>query len=116
MSTRGRTERPSPPLPDRLWSPPQQFARLDRRLLLAGLLDRVPHETLVVYVFLCLAADERGVSWYRRDTISKRTGLSWSAISAAIDRLLALGWIGFRPWQCGGVDGVYQVLDLPRDE
>jgi hypothetical protein len=42
------------------------FARIDHRLLRNGYLSITTHEDLALYLFLILADDHNGVSFYRK--------------------------------------------------
>ena len=66
-----------------------------------------------VYAFLCLAADRRGVSFYRRDRIARELGLDDSELSAALARLRELDLVAYQPFRRGAADGFHQVLSLP---
>lgn len=89
------------------------FAWLDHRLARDGFLERMSLIDLAVYVFLVLAADRNGVSFYRKDVISNTLGIEWSQFEQAKARLLERGLIAFRPFTKGDVDGFYQILPLP---
>lgn len=89
------------------------FAWVDHRLLREGHLERMTLCDVAVYVFLVLVADKNGISFYRKDVISKKLGIDWSQFETAKARLLERGMIAFRPFTKGDVDGFYQVLPLP---
>jgi len=86
------------------------FAWLDHRLLRDGHLDDMSLAEIALYVFLVLAADRNGVSFYNKATISKKLNLDWDDFERA---LLEKELIAFRPFSPGDVDGFYQVLPLP---
>jgi hypothetical protein len=67
---------------------------------------------MALYVFLALAADRNGVSFYRKDVISRKLGVDWSQFETAKARLLERGLIAFKPFRPGEVDGFYQVLPI----
>lgn len=90
------------------------FGWLDHRLLRDGHLQRLTLESLGVYVFLVLAADKTGSSFYNHERICLHLGLSWDQFSEARDRLVELGFIAFEPFRPNAVNGWYQVLPLPR--
>lgn len=89
------------------------FAWLDHRLLREGHLERMTLLDLGVYVFLVLAADSRGLSFYNKATLTKKLQIDWDDFEGAKARLLERGYIAFRPFSPGDVDGFYQVLPLP---
>jgi hypothetical protein len=68
---------------------------------------------IAVYVYLVLVADRNGVSFYRKDVISKRLGIDWSQFEESKARLLERGLIAFRPFAPRDVDGFYQILGVP---
>lgn len=89
------------------------FAWLDHRLLRDGHLERMTPCALALYAFLVLAADRNGVSFYRKDLMSKRLGIDWDEFESAKALLLERGYVAFRPFSPGDVDGFYQVLPIP---
>jgi hypothetical protein len=88
------------------------FAWLDHRLLRDGHIERMTLADLAVYVFLVLAADKNGVSFYRKDVVARKLGIDWSQFETAKARLLERGLVAFQPFRPGEVDGFYQVLPL----
>jgi hypothetical protein len=102
------------PRPDSVRCINGSFAWLDHRLLREGHLERLTLEDLGVYVFLALAADKQGVSWYNHEKICRFLGLSWEEFCEARDRLIERDLIAFELFNRGGVDGYYQVLPLPE--
>lgn len=106
--------KPKAPQPDRVRRIEGSFAWLDHRLLRHGFLERLTLEDLGVYLFLILAADREGTSWYRKEKICDALGLSWSQFEQARRRLIERGLIAFEPYRAGGVNGVHQVLPLPE--
>jgi len=100
-------------LPQRTRTIPRSFAWIDHRLRSEGVLPRLRPEDLGLYLFLTLAADQRGLSCWRLDRVRKslpcfdRHSL-WDARS----RLVDLDLIAFRPWNSGDPDGCYQVLSI----
>lgn len=111
-------KRPPPSLPDpnRLRSPRAGYGWLDARLLRGPWLDDLGVDAVAVLTFLALAADRRGASWYGRARIAARLGIELRRVSAALDRLVAMGLVGHRPWRPGGMDGVWQILAMPSDQ
>ena len=82
---------PQTPLlvPARLRRPPQTgWSWVDRRFLR----DHAAHlsrDAVLLYFFLCAAADKRGMSFYGDGTISNLVRISLPALMAARDELLA---------------------------
>jgi hypothetical protein len=104
---------PIVPDPSRIRRIQGSFAWLDHRLLREGHLEQMALVDLAVYVFLVLAADKNGISFYNKATASKKLGIDWDQFEESKARLLERGFIAFRPFAEGDVDGFYQVLPLP---
>jgi len=92
---------------------PGGFGWLDARLHKQGWLALLTPEDIATYTFLCLVANQQGVSWYRRDRIRKALGISEDAIWLALKRLYALDLIAYSPFSQHASDGFHQVLSLP---
>jgi hypothetical protein len=92
------------------------FAWLDHRLLRDGHLERLTPIDLAVYVFLVLAADRNGVSFYSKAALTKRLSIDWDEFEESKARLLERGYIAFRPFAAGDVDGFYQILPVPAGD
>lgn len=105
---------PIVPQPERVRRIAGSFAWLDHRLARHGYLERMTLEELAVYVFLVLAADRHGVSFYRKESIAKRLGIDWGQVDEAKARLLDKGLVAFRPFTPLDADGFFQVLPLPE--
>jgi hypothetical protein len=105
---------PRVPDPGRIRRIRGSFAWLDHRLLQEGHLERLTLVDLAVYVFLVLAGDQNGVSFYNKATLTKRLSIGWDQFEESKARLLERGYIAFRPFSPGDVDGFYQVLPLPE--
>ena len=112
MRTRKRV--PVVPMPDRIRRIQGSFAWLDHRLLREGHLERMTLTDLAVYVFLVLAADRQGVSFWRKDQICRHLSIDWDEFEESRARLLERGYIAFRPFTRGDVDGFSQVLPIPE--
>lgn len=76
-------------------------------------MQRLTLEDLGVYIFLVLAADKNGSSFYNHEKICLNLGLSWDEFRDARDRLVEREFIAFQPFQPAAIDGWYQVLPLP---
>jgi hypothetical protein len=97
----------NPPRPQEIWlCPPPRYhiplpqrARriagssgwIDHRLLRNGFLAVMTHPEQSLYLFLALAADHHGVSFYRQEKIADLLGLDDQAFAVARDRLIELG-------------------------
>lgn len=88
------------------------FGWVDARLHREGWLRVLSTEALATYLFLCLAADRQGVSFYRRDRISRELGLSDSELFSALGRLEKLELVAYEPFGPHASDGFHQVLSL----
>jgi len=89
------------------------FGWMDARVLREGWIRLLAPEVIAVYAFLCVVANHDGVSYYRRDRIGDALGLSDAAVHAALQRLIALDLVAYRPFHAHAVDGFHQVLSLP---
>lgn len=121
MTERGRgrgqqgTRRRVVPRPDRVrrLGPGVAFGWIDARLRRDGWLEALTPSALGAYVFLCLAADREGVSFYRRDRISRALGLDDAETARALRRLRDLDLVAYAPFSAHAVDGFHQVLSIP---
>lgn len=104
---------PIPPHPDLLRTPPRSYGWLDARLLRDEWLGRLGVEAVAVLTLLALAADGRGASFYRRETMALALSLPRRELDRSLDRLLELGLVAQRPWTHGHIDGVWQLLPVP---
>lgn len=90
------------------------FGWIDARLRRDGWLGALTPSALATYVFLCLAADREGVSFYRRDRIAHALGLDDMEVARALRRLRDLDLVGYVPFSAHAVDGFHQVLSIPE--
>ena len=82
------------------------FAFVPHRFLRDGFLSSLQHDELALYLFLLLAGNRDGVSFYRYDAICSVLRLTLDDYIAARDTLIDRDLIAF--------DGTrYQVLSLP---
>lgn len=109
-----RTRKYCIPQPDRVRRIEQSFAWIDHRLLRHGFLEVMTHQDQALYLFLVLAADRHGVSFYRKEKISDSLGLDWGAFEVARDRLIDLMLVAFQPYSAATPNGYYQVLPVDR--
>ena len=92
---------------------PSGFGWLDARLHRQQWIELLTPEDLSAYTFLCLVANQLGVSWYRHDRIRQALGISEDALWRALKRLYALDLVAYRPFGKHASDGFHQVLSLP---
>ena len=102
------------PQPQRVRRIEKSFAWIDHRLLRNGFLEVMSHQDQALYLFLALAADRHGVSFYRKEKICDVLGLEFAPFEAARDRLINLGLIAFQPYSALSPNGFYQVLPIDR--
>jgi hypothetical protein len=83
------------------------FAYIEHRFLRQGFWTGLSHHALLLYVFLVLAADRNGLSFYGYDRICSLLGLVLDEYLQARDELIDEDLIAF--------DGrFFQVLSLPE--
>jgi len=70
------------------------------------------HEDQSLYLFLALAADRNGVSFYRKEKICDCLGLDFQQFEVAKDRLIGMNLIAFQPYSILSPNGFYQVLPV----
>ena len=100
------------PQPQRVRRIEKSFAWIDHRLLRNGFLPVMTHHDQSLYLFLVLAADRNGVSFYRKEKICDQLGLDFGAFEVARDRLIDLKLIAFEPYSALTPNGYYQVLPV----
>ncbi len=105
--------KPRPPRPDLFRNPTESFGWLETRLLHEGWLKELGPKVNTVLLFLALAADRQGASYYGRASMATRLGLTWGEVDLALKRLLELNIVALRPWKATDQDGVWQILPLP---
>ena len=111
-----RRPRPEVPCPERIRSISGAFGWLDARLLHEGWLGRLGPEALGALVFLVLAADRRGGSYYGRERMARILGVERRDLDRGLARLLELGLVAHRPWSrhqrdCQGTVSLTQLGD-----
>lgn len=100
------------PQPKRVRRIDKSFAWIDHRLLCHGYLQVMTPQEHGLYLFLALAADRHGVSFYRKEKICDALGLEWGEFEVARDRLIDLELIAFEPYSATTPNGHYQVLPV----
>lgn len=100
------------PQPRRVRRIDRSFAWIDHRLLRNGYLAVMTSQEHSLYLFLVLAADQHGVSFYRKEKICDALGLDWGEFEMARDRLISLGLIAFEAYSALTPNGHYQVLPI----
>ena len=100
------------PQPQNIRKIKSSFAWIDHRLLQNGFLQVMTHQDLVLYLFLVLAADRNGVSFYRKEKICDTLNLDFRQFEIARDRLIDLKLIVFEGYTVLSPNGYYQVLPI----
>ncbi|MCP4364961.1 MAG: hypothetical protein GY800_06635 [Planctomycetes bacterium] len=86
----------------------QRFGWVDHALYLNGYLKEMSHSSQSLYLFLCIAANRDGVSWYSDAKIRDVTGLEADELQAARRELIDMDLVAFEsPW--------FQVLSVPYE-
>jgi hypothetical protein len=88
------------------------FAWIDHRLLRHGYLQAMTHSEMALYLFLVLAADRHGVSFYRKEKICDQVALDFQQFEVARDRLIDAQLIAFERYCTFTPNGYYQVLPV----
>ena len=97
----------TPICPQRLRKITGSFAFIEHRFLRDGFFETLTHHELLLYLFLVLVADRRGLSYYSYDKICTLLRISVDEYICARNTLIQKDLIAF--------DGyLYQVLSLPQ--
>ena len=105
-----------PPVPDLVRQPTGRFGWLEDRLLHDDWLARLGPEGTSVMVLLALASDRHGASFFSRERMAAKLGISRHDVDQALARMLEWRLVAHRPWRQGHPDGIWQLLPLPRSE
>jgi replication initiation and membrane attachment protein DnaB len=100
------------PQPQNVRSIQGSFAWIDHRLLRHGYLPIMTHEDQALYLFLILAADRHGVSFYRKERICDTLSLTFQQFDVARDRLINLNLVAYQGYSILSPNGYYQVLPI----
>ena len=100
------------PQPQKIRKIERSFAWIDHRLMRNGFVAVMTHRDLVLYLFLVLAADRNGVSFYRKEKICETVSLDFSQFEIARDRLINMKLIAFENYSVLSPNGYYQVLPI----
>jgi hypothetical protein len=90
------------------------FAWIDHRLLRNGHLQTMTHQEMALYLFLVLAADRHGVSFYRKEKICDLVTLDFQQFEVTRDRLISAKLIAFERYSAFSPNGHYQVLPVEK--
>ena len=100
------------PKPNHIRKIEKSFAWLDHRLMRSGYLAVMDRCDQGLYLFLVLAADRNGVSFYRKEKICNALGMDFQEFEIARDRLVEMQLIAFQPYTVLTPNGFYQVLPV----
>ncbi len=100
------------PQPQKVRKIQSSFAWIDHRLLRNGYLQVMTHQEVALYLFLVLAADRNGVSFYRKEKICDVLCFDFSQFEIARDRLINLQLVAFEAYTVLSPNGYYQILPI----
>ena len=99
--------RPKPLRPDRVRFVDHPFGWVPFRLLSSGLLAELSVGAALLYFFLCLVSDRRGLSYWGNARVQGVLGLCEADLKRAREELCRRDLLAY------GLGGLYQVLSLP---
>ena len=100
------------PQPKRIRNIKSSFAWVDHRIMRNGFMETMTHQDIALYLFLILAADKNGVSFYRKEKICQAVSLDFNRFEIAKDRLINMKLIAFESYSVLSPNGYYQVLPI----
>ena len=100
------------PQPKKIRKIESSFAWIDHRLVRNAYLQVMTHDDMVLYLFLILAADRNGVSFYRKEKICEAISLDYNQFEIAKDRLVNMKLVAFEGYSVLSPNGYYQVLPI----
>ena len=100
------------PQPQKIRKIERSFAWIDHRLMRNGFVAVMTHRDLALYMFLILAADRNGISFYRKEKICEAVSLDFSQFEIARDRLINMKLVAFENYSVLSPNGYYQVLPI----
>ncbi|MBE9509180.1 MAG: hypothetical protein IMY86_14170 [Chloroflexi bacterium] len=98
--------RPKPLVPGRVRAVEHPFGWVPFRLLTSGILKELSAEASLLYFFLTLVADPKGLSYWSDERMEQQLGLPQGLLELARQELLDRDLVAH-----GGM--LYQVLSLP---
>ncbi len=98
--------RPKPLVPGRVRAVETPFGWVPFRLLTSGLLARLSAQASLLYFFLSLVADPKGLSYWSDERMAQELGLPRGLLESALQELVACDLVAH-----AGM--LYQVLSLP---
>lgn len=103
------------PQPKKIRNIKGSFAWIDHRLMRNGFIDIMTHQDMAMYLFLVLAADKNGVSFYRKEKICETVSLDYNQFEIAKDRLINMKLIAYEGYSVLSPNGYYQVLPIENN-
>lgn len=100
------------PQPKNIRKITNSFAWIDHKLARNGFLEVMTLTDMALYLFLVLAADKNGVSFYRKEKICQSLSISFNDFEIAKDRLIAMKLIVFEPYSVISPNGYFQLLQI----
>jgi hypothetical protein len=100
------------PQPQNIRKIESSFAWIDHRLLRNGFLGVMTHQDMVLYLFLVLAADRNGVSFYRKEKICDVLSFDFHQFEIARDRLINFKLVAYEAYTVLSPNGYYQILPI----
>ena len=100
------------PQPQKVRKIENSFAWVDHSLMRNGYLQVMTHDDMALYLFLILAADRNGVSFYRKEKICDAVSLDFNQFEIARDRLINMTLIAFESYSVLSPNGYYQILPI----
>lgn len=93
--------------PERIRRRHGSFGWIEHRFIREGFLEGLRHPEALLYVFLAIVADERGISFYSQERIRQLLGIPHPhTLQGAINELVERDLLAYH-------SGIYQILDLP---
>jgi len=94
--------------PDRIRQRHGSFGWIEHRFVRGGYLEGLRDPEPLLYFFLSIVADQRGISFYSLDRIRQLLGIPHAhTLQGAIDELVNRDLLAYS-------SGIFQVLDLPE--
>ena len=94
--------------PGRIRKVPASFSWVDRRFIREGYLQNLCREAILLYFFLIIVGDNRGLSFYGNNNICKQLKLSDQSLQKGRLQLITQGLIAYQ-------SPMYQVLAIKLD-
>lgn len=94
-----------PILPSRVRKIPKSFSWIDHRLVRDHHIKKCSHADLALYFFLTCVGDDKGLSYYKDESIMKILSMDWQTFKNAKEKLCQVSLIAWKK-------PIYQVLSL----